>query len=265
MSAPAIRVTVAQINCLWHRPDANRQYLAELFSEVAGKTDLIVLPEMFTSGFTQFPEKVDSQYSIEWMQQQAERCNAAIVGSLAVELPAADEMDSSDFVNRLVFVEPSGVYHYYDKVHLFTMADEHKRYRAGNERKLIHYQGWRILPIICYDLRFPVFCRNQNDYDLMLCVANWPFARRLHWRSLLQARAIENQAYVVGVNRVGTDGNGLQYNGDSMVISMQGEHLFDGQAGKEALVTVALEQEALKQYRDKFPVWQDADGFTLSL
>jgi len=261
-----MRVTPAQIDCLWHQPEVNRERLTQLFDTLSGQTDLIVLPEMFTSGFTQFPEKIHQEDStIQWMQQQAARCDSAIVGSVAVELETTTASDQSVYVNRLIFVEPDGNYHKYDKVHLFTMADEHRRYQAGNTRKVIEYRGWRILLTICYDLRFPVFCRNQNDYDMMLCVANWPSSRRNHWRSLLQARAIENQAYVIGVNRVGVDGNGLQYSGDSMVLDMQGQPLFDGQNKGEILPTIAFDQKALKNYREQFPAWQDADSFTLSL
>ena len=261
---PTLRVTPAQVDCLWHKPEENRQRLAQLFLAISGKTDLIVLPEMFTSGFTQFPEAVNCQSpTIEWMQAQAARHNTAIAGSIAVQTQAASDGTKASYVNRLVFVEPSGEYHTYDKVHLFTMADEQLRYQPGNERKVIEYRGWRILLTICYDLRFPVFCRNQNDYDLMLCVANWPEARRVHWRALLQARAIENQGFVIGVNRVGTDGNGLHYTGDSMVVDMLGEHLFDGSTGIETLPVVNLDKKALEVYREQFPAWQDADNFKL--
>lgn len=262
----ALRVVPAQVDCRWHDPEANRQRLASLFATITTQADLIILPEMFTSGFTQFPETIDSQTpTLQWMQEQAVIHNTAISGSVAVEIQPATVDNKAIYTNRLLFVEPNGQYHSYDKIHLFSMAGEQFRYQAGNERKVIEYRGWRILLTVCYDLRFPVFCRNQNDYDLMLCVANWPQSRRLHWRSLLQARAIENQAYVVGVNRVGTDGNGLEYSGDSMVVSMNGQHLFDTQSGEEVLPVVTIEKKALDDYRDQFPAWKDADAFTLSL
>lgn len=259
-----MRVTPLQLNLIWHQPAANRAHIASCIKDLAHKTDLIVLPEMFTSGFTQFPEDINQQDStIEWMQTQAAASGAAIVGSLAFEKALAGVAEQAPFVNRMVFVEPNGDVHTYDKVHLFRMAGEHKRYQAGTGRKVIAYRDWRILLTVCYDLRFPVFCRNQNDYDMMLCVANWPAARRMHWRSLLQARAIENHAYVIGVNRVGIDGNGLEYSGDSMVLDMKGEYLFDGAGGKESHSTVLLDKQTLCDYRESFPVWQDADPFTL--
>lgn len=267
MAEPILRITAAQVDCAWHQPEANRQRLSKLLANVAGATDLILLPEMFTSGFTLFPESFDGEAeSLRWMQEQANSLNAAIAGSLAFQIAEPSEtLSTPNYVNRFIFVEPSGNHHYYDKVHLFKMGDEHKRYQAGGERKIIEYRGWRILLTVCYDLRFPVFCRNQNDYDLMCCVANWPSSRRLHWRSLLQARAIENQAYVAGVNRVGVDGKDLHYGGDSMVLDMKGEPLFDGGDGRESISTVALDYAALTRYREQFPAWQDADAFTLSL
>lgn len=258
-----LRVSLVQVDLHWHEPSANRSMLAEKMLSLKGKTDIIVLPEMFTSGFTRHPESVaDPDNTMTWMKAQASSLNAAIVGSLAYTT-GVDDGGKPIYLNRLFFVSPEGEVTSYDKVHLFRMAGEHERYRPGKERCVITYMGWRFLATVCYDLRFPVFCRNQNDYDVMLCVANWPSARRQHWRALLHARAIENQTYVVGVNRIGKDGNGLVYSGDSLAIDPKGEHLFDGGDAGEYVHTVIFNREHQQAYRESFPVWQDADDFTL--
>ena len=166
-------------------------------------------------------------------------------------------------VNRFLLVEPEGNVHFYDKRHLFRMADEHQHYQAGDARVIVEWRGWRILPLVCYDLRFPVWSRNRNDYDLALYVANWPAPRSLHWQLLLAARAIENQAYVAGCNRVGTDGNGHHYRGDSRVINPQGEIIATAEPHQATRIDAELSLSALREYREKFPAWQDADPFTL--
>lgn len=271
-----LRTTLVQTELCWLDPAANRQMLEAKFLALKGKTDLIVLPEMFTSGFTIEPEMMnDIDGTVAWLQAQAQFLGAAITGSVACDLSHQDSIiekpapkNTSDntkprFVNRMLFVTPEGDLFQYDKVHLFKMADEHKRYQAGSERCVITYKGWRILLTVCYDLRFPVFCRNRNDYDLMLCVANWPTTRAHHWRSLLIARAIENQAYVVGVNRVGKDGNGLEYSGDSLAIDYLGELLVD--KPNEWVETLVFDQQALMAYRQCFPAWEDADDFSINI
>ncbi len=258
-------MTPVQTDLYWLDPMANRRALEQKFEALKGKTDLIVLPEMFTSGFTIEPEQMhDQNGTVAWLKEQSRLVGAAITGSVACDL--SDPSVSTDstkphFVNRMLFATPTGDVMHYDKTHLFQMADEHKRYQAGSERCVISYKGWRILLTVCYDLRFPVFCRNKGDYDLMLCVANWPSARAHHWRSLLIARAIENQAYVVGVNRVGTDGKGLEYTGDSLVIDYLGQSLVD-KAG-EWMETLELNLAELCDYRERFPAWQDADDFNI--
>ena len=270
-----LRTTLVQTDLSWLDPVANRQMLEEKFLALQGKTDLIVLPEMFTSGFTIEPERMnDTNGTVAWMQAQAKLLGAAITGSVACDLSlqdanvsesAAENISDNNkprFVNRMLFVTPQGDFFQYDKVHLFKMADEHKRYQAGNERCVITYKGWRILLTVCYDLRFPVFCRNKNDYDLMLCVANWPSGRAHHWRSLLIARAIENQTYVVGVNRVGKDGNGLDYLGDSLAIDFLGELLVD--KPNEWVKTLVFDQQTLTAYRQRFRAWEDADEFVIN-
>lgn len=264
-----LKVTPVQTDLHWLDPVANRRALAQKFESLKGRTDLIVLPEMFTSGFTIEPEQMHDQEGIvTWLKDQSRYLGAAITGSVACDVSDSNKsaVDASDskpqFVNRMLFVTPEGDVMHYDKTHLFQMADEHKRYRAGNKRCIITYKGWRILLTVCYDLRFPVFCRNRNDYDLMLCVANWPSARAYHWRSLLVARAIENQAYVVGVNRVGTDGKGLEYTGDSLVVDHLGQLLVDKPG--EWMETLALDSAELCNYRERFPAWQDADDFIIN-
>ncbi len=184
------------------------------------------------------------------------KTNALVGGSVALKT-------AEGAVNRFLLVEPGGKVHGYDKRHLFRMAGEHQHYQAGKQRTIFEWRGWRILPQICYDLRFPVWSRYQQDYDLALYVANWPAARSMHWQTLLAARAIENQIYVAGCNRVGEDGNGLNYSGDSLIISPQGERLASVEPGQAARLDAELSLEILQTYRAAFPAWRDADGFQL--
>jgi len=253
-----LRTSLVQTRLEWHQPVTNRERMDALLAPLEGQTDLIVLPEMFTTGFTMSPSEVAEPMqgpTLEWMRARAGALGAAICGSLVVE----DE----GYRNRMLFVTPDGEVQYYDKRHLFRMANEHEYYVAGAQRCIIEYKGWRILPQVCYDLRFPVWCRNRDDYDVMICVANWPSPRRHAWRTLLQARAIENQSYVVGVNRVGEDGKGLEYSGDSLLVDFKGQPLLDGPAGEPYVKTGLLNGEALQQFRRTFPAWQDADTFDL--
>jgi len=262
-----LRVTPVQTSLHWHNPKANRFQLGEKLAALKGQTDLVILPEMFTSGFTAYPETAGAgSETISWLLDQSKTLDAAIVGSIAFQLQLGDinaQQESPSFVNRLLCATPSGELFHYDKVHLFRMAGEHKRYQAGDQRCVVEYRGWRLLLTVCYDLRFPVFCCNQNDYDALVCVANWPEVRSQHWRTLLEARAIENQSYVVGVNRVGVDGKGLSYSGDSMVLDYLGNKMIDRPG--EWLETVILNKQKLVENREKFPVWKDADHFSLDL
>ncbi|GAB2198352.1 amidohydrolase [Sessilibacter sp. MAH4] len=261
-----LRVTLIQTDLVWHQPVLNRANLADKMAPLKGQTDLIVLPEMFTSGFTTEPDSLSlsaldstgSNPTLDWMQAQANELNAAICGSTVFDTGAGH-------TNRLWFVTPFKAPVYYDKVHLFRMGDEHKRYLPGDKRVCIEYLGWNILLTVCYDLRFPVFCRNQNDYDLMLCVASWPKSRRLPWRSLLIARAIENLAYVVGVNRIGEDGKGWQYSGDSLAVDFKGQLMVDEPEDSSFEITQTLSKSDLLEFREKFPAWMDADLFELTL
>jgi predicted amidohydrolase len=277
-----LTVALIQPDLQWLKPTENLCHLSSMMMQMPDDTDLVVLPEMFTSGFTQKPESVaNGQQAITWMKEQAKLHDVALTGSVACHVDRNDkgvmgngvESVKSDiapyFVNRMLFITPAGDVTHYDKSHLFQMGGEHKRYKAGDKRCVVTYKGWRLLLTVCYDLRFPVFCRNQQgsddrqEYDAMLCVANWPAVRRHPWRTLLQARAIENQAYVVGVNRVGEDGNGLLYNGDSMAVNFQGEIAVDGKEGNESVLMTTLSMPLLQEARQCFPVWQDADKFIL--
>ncbi|HEX7369638.1 MAG TPA: amidohydrolase [Rhodanobacteraceae bacterium] len=260
-----LKVSLVQGATRWHDPAANRDYYGALIAPLAGRTDLVVLPETFTSGFSN--EAIHNAETMEgatvaWLREQAKALDAAVTGSVQLRV------DGGVF-NRLLFVTPDGEVRHYDKRHLFRYADEHKRYAAGRDRLVVEWKGWRICPLVCYDLRFPVYSRNRHhpqrgfDYDLVLFVANWPSARAYAWRTLLRARAIENLSYCVGVNRVGTDGNQLPYSGDSAVLDYLGQPMADLGA-QEQTVTVALDAAALAAFREKFPAWMDADAFELT-
>jgi len=255
-----MKITLVQSNLEWQQAEANREILAGMLAQSVAETDLIVLPEMFTSAFSfgsgAVPEAWPGE-SVDWMQAVAANFDAAVCGSIAV-------LEDGERFNRLVFVSPEGGLAYYDKRHLFRMLGEDKRYTAGTERAVLSWRGWRILPLICYDLRFPVWSRNTPDlaYDLLLYVANWPGARNYHWQTLLKARAIENLAYVAGVNRIGQDGNGIAYIGHSMLINPAGEVLLDAEESAGTF-TISMDKSALEDYRKSFPAHLDADEFEL--
>lgn len=261
-----LRVSLVQAATVWHDADANRALYGKLIRGLKGQTDLIVLPETFTSGFSNDAiHRAESMQgdTVAWLKKQAAEVGAVITGSVVMR-------EGESVFNRLLWVSPDGAVQHYDKRHLFRMAKEHERYAAGKERLIVSLHGWRICPLVCYDLRFPVFMRNGRDadqaggmhYDLLLFVANWPAPRRHPWRTLLRARAIENLCYVAGVNRVGRDGNDLDYAGDSAVIDVVGEALVD--CGAEPIVvTQTLSWSKLQAHRDRFPAWMDADAFEL--
>lgn len=254
-----LKVTLVQRELVWEDPADNRAGIEEAIAGLVTPTDLVVLPEMFTTGFSMNAlanAEAPGGTTEQWMAGLARRHDCAVTGSIAVS--GEDEQ----VFNRMLFVTPDDSV-YYDKRHLFRMAGEHKRYSEGHERVVVPWRGWRILLQVCYDLRFPVFSRNRGDYDLALYVANWPDSRRLHWRALLAARAIENQACVVGVNRVGEDANGLVYAGDSLAVGADGALLAD-LGNQRALHTVALSAQQLQDYRERFPFAADADDFTLA-
>lgn len=251
--------TLIQCELAWEAPGDNRQQFAEVIRNIESVGDLVVLPEMFTTGFSMNalgnsePPGGDTE---QWLVELARERDCAVTGSIAVQV-------GKMVFNRMLFATPEGCQHY-DKRHLFRMAGEHKRYAPGNERVIVNWRGWRILLQVCYDLRFPVFSRNREDYDLALYVANWPAPRRQHWRSLLQARAIENQACVVGVNRIGSDARGLDYSGDSLAITASGEILVD-MLDDNGSASAVFDGAALRHYREDFPCHLDADIFQLTL
>ena len=261
-----LRVSLVQGDTRWHDPAGNRDYYARLIAPLHGTTDLVILPETFTSGFSNEAignaEGMDGA-TVAWIVEQAARLGAAVTGSVQLRT------DEGVF-NRLLFATPDGELRTYDKRHLFRYAREHERYAAGRERLTVEWKGWRICPLVCYDLRFPVFSRNrfdverpgQLDYDLAIYVANWPSPRSYAWNTLLRARAIENLCYVAAVNRVGTDGNGLQYAGDSAVIDFLG-HPASQCTDEEVVVTTTLQAAELKAHRERFPAMLDGDAFDL--
>ena len=252
-----LTATLIQCELAWEQPADNRQQIGQIISGLDHRTDLIVLPEMFTTGFSMNAlanaEEVGGATE-QWLQGLARQYDCAVTGSIAVR-------DTAGVYNRMLFATPPGI-EYYDKRHLFRMAGEHKRYQGGDQRVTVTWRGWRILLQVCYDLRFPVFSRNRGDFDLMLYVANWPAARRLHWRQLLLARAIENQACVIGVNRIGSDARGLDYSGDSLAIAGDGEQIED-RGNENGAARVVLSGAALQSYRESFPCQLDADSFQL--
>lgn len=252
-----LKLSLLQQPLVWMDGAANLRHFTRQLEGLDGR-DLIVLPEMFTTGFAMeaAEQSLPEQEVIDWMHARACQCNAMIAGSAALQTRAGP-------VNRFLLVQPDGVTHRYDKRHLFRMAGEDEYYRAGNQRIIVSWRGWRILPLVCYDLRFPVWSRNGNDYDLALYVANWPALRSFHWQTLLAARAIENQAWVAGCNRVGTDGNSHHYRGDSRIINPQGEVIAEAAPHQATHIDGELSLTALQEYRDKFPAWRDADRFTL--
>ncbi|MDX5483026.1 MAG: amidohydrolase [Hymenobacteraceae bacterium] len=254
-----LRVTIVQTELHWQDAEANRSMFSRKLTAAAPATDLIVLPEMFTTGFSMSAEGLAEEAegtTLSWMRREAQKHQAVVTGSVMVK---AD----GNYYNRLYWVRPDGSYDRYDKKHLFRMAKEHHTYKAGQERLVVELNGWNVCPLVCYDLRFPVWSRNTgNAYDLLLYVANWPKVRNQAWRTLLQARAIENLAYVVGVNRVGTDGNAHPYSGDSAIIHPKGFHLLETSEA-EGVHTLTLSKKELEDFREAFPAHLDADRFSL--
>ncbi len=252
-----MKITLIQTDLLWNDPAGNRARFEQKIAE-AGSADLIVLPEMFSTGFCTQPRLAAEPLggeTLPWMKRIAQKTDCALAGSVAVE-------ENGHYFNRFYFVKPDGSVSQYDKRHLFTYGGEHKEFTAGDKRVIVEYKGWRILLQICYDLRFPVWSRNRNDYDLALYTANWPTPRVDAWSALLRARAIENLCYVAGINRTGTDPN-CSYCGKSALLDFKGQTLEDVEPGKEALLSAELDADALRDFRKNFPALQDADRFSL--
>lgn len=252
-----MKVTLLQTDLKWEDKEYNRNNIHFQIGDV-GETDIIVLPEMFTTGFTMKPQTLSETMNgetVEWMLLMSVKTNSAICGSIIIE-------ENSNYYNRFIWVQPDGTIKHYDKRHLFSYAGEDGNYTPGNERIVIDYKGFRICPQICYDLRFPVFSRNNGDYDVLLYVANWPSIRSEIWTTLLTARAIENQCYVIAVNRTGEDGNGLKYNGGSMIINPIG--IVDLKLSETYWTnTGTINKEILNNIRDTYPFLKDCDKFKL--
>lgn len=254
-----LRVAIIQSDLTWEDPEANRNNFSEKIEAISESVDLIILPEMFTSGFTMNASSVAESMSgttVSWMQNLAKQHNTAITGSVVIT-------EHNLFYNRLLFVRPNGTIHYYDKKHTFTLAGEHNVYKAGESPLVITYKGWKIKPLVCYDLRFPVWARNTENYDVILYVANWPKVRVSAWDALLKARAIENMSYCIGVNRVGLDGNSFEYSGHSAAYDVLGERLDNILSGQETTEIVTLSKDHISKYREKLGFLKDRDGFTL--
>ena len=254
-----LELALIQTSLAWHDPAANREHFQTLLEQARG-ADLVILPEMFTTGFSMesaaLAEPEDGPSST-WLREQAQRLDTVICGSLIIQA------DDGSYRNRLLWARADGSLAHYDKRHLFRMAGEHKHFQAGDEQVVLELNGWRVRPLICYDLRFPVWSRDAGGTDLLLYTANWPAARRQHWNRLLPARAIENLCYVAAVNRIGEDGKGHGYTGDSQVLDFQGEPLLQANAA-DGVFRQRLAAEPLAAYRERFPAHLDADAFTMN-
>lgn len=288
----SVLITIVQTALYWENKEANRQMLEQKIRAINGKTEIVVLPEMFSTGFSMNPsalaETMDGE-TVQWMKKIAAEKKIILTGSIIIKekAPSPKEragvrrrVSDSDhgvggevYFNRLIWMLPNGKYGYYDKRHRFAFAGEDQHYTAGNKRLITSVNGWKINLQVCYDLRFPVWARQTSpdkgegeisapEYDLLIYVANWPERRNTAWKTLLQARAIENQSYVVGVNRVGADGNGINHSGDSLVIDPLGEILYH-KKNEEDIFTIALDKEHLQNIREKFPFWKDGDAFQI--
>ena len=292
-----LKITIIQSELHWEKVDDNLNMFSTKIDSVIGDTDIIVLPEMFNTGFSMQSEKLAETMegkTVNWMKTQAKKTNAVIVGSLIIKDPPLLRGAGGVFYNRLIWMHPNGDYYTYDKRHLFRMANEHEHFSAGQERLIVEYKGFKICPLVCYDLRFPVWSRNQelsvdsvqfsdedchtersrsaaegqqttNVYDILIYIANWPAARKAPWSKLLEARAIENQCYVVGVNRVGSDGKEIAYSGNSVVVNPKGEVISSISENEDAIETITISLKELNDFRTAFPVGLDADEFEVTL
>ncbi len=254
-----LNIALIQSDLTWENPAQNRINFTKKINDITQPVDVIFLPEMFTSGFTMnasvIAETMQGE-TMQWLTKMAYKKNTAIGGSLIIN-------ENEKYYNRFVFMMPNGNYKVYDKKHTFTLAGEHKVYRSGVKKLIVDYKGWRICPLICYDLRFPVLARNTENYDVLVYVASWPKPRVLAWDSLLQARAIENMSYCIGVNRVGLDANGHEYSGHSIAYNCLGESLCHIEAHKEATKTITLSKKHMLTIRKKLGFLNDMDNFTL--
>ena len=260
MATTSLRVSIVQSNLHWENPQANRAHFSKILSPLANTTDLIVLPEMFTTGFTMNAEHLSEAQdgdTLQWLIYTSKLLNSAIVGTIIIK-------DGINFYNRLLFVTPLGQVHTYDKKHTFTLAGEHRVFTSGASRVFIDYLGFKICPLICYDLRFPIWARNNVGYDILLYTANWPQKRIAAWDTLLKARAIENMSYCIGVNRIGKDGNGHKYPGHSAVYDSLGTQLSTKDYETAFIQTITLDKQHIQTTRDTLPFLKDADDFILT-
>ncbi len=259
-----LTITLIQTNLFWEDKKANLEMLQQKIESIAEKTEIVILPEMFTIGFSMKPEILAETMkgeTVQWMKNIAAQKKIIITGSIVIE-------EKGNYFNRLIWMLPNGDYGFYDKRHLFAYADEHSHYSAGNKKLIASVKGWKVNLQICYDLRFPVWARQpsgniETKYDLLINVANWPEKRSVAWKTLLPARAIENQCYVVGVNRVGEDANKISYSGNSMIVDPLGEIIYQKNINED-IFTCTLQKEKVEETRKHFPFWKDADSFIIN-
>ena len=253
-----LKIACLQVDIQWVNPVENLKYYAESIEKLISEVHLVILPEMFSTGFSMQPENCAETMdglSVSWMKEIALKRNLAVMGSLVI-------IENNNYYNRLVFVNLRGELEYYDKRHLFTLAGEDQVYTSGNEKIIIEYLGWKIRPLICYDLRFPVWSRNNDDYDLLVYIANWPKPRIIAWDTLLRARAIENLSYVIGVNRVGSDANNLEYIGHTQIINPLGEVINSSIERQICIVETSINKTTLLEIREKLQFSNDKDSFS---
>jgi omega-amidase len=259
-----LTLALIQSELVWENNDANLAAFDVYIRDIGQPVDVILLPEMFNTGFSINPEKINQEYMgqvFRWMQQKAKQTNAAIAGSVLTRV-------GQKYYNRLYWIFPDGSHQYYDKRHLFRLGKEWQVFTPGQTKTIIEWKGWRILPMICYDLRFPVWSKNRllngmYEYDLLIYAANWPVVRKFAWKTLLVARAMENLCYVAGVNRVGQDGTGMNHSGDSLVVDMKGQILIQAEAYKTETIINTIYSNELKKFREQFPFSLDWDDFEM--
>ena len=276
----SLTITIIQTNLHWEDKKANLDMLSKKIESIKEKTEVIILPEMFSTGFSMKPEILAEDMNgetVQWMKKIAAEKKVILTGSIMIKDSSTDAQNDDNYFNRLIWMLPNGEYGIYDKRHLFAYGNEHTHFNPGNKRLIASVKGWKINLQVCYDLRFPVWARqsplsfgeglgvrSSPEYDLLVYVANWPEQRIHAWKTLLTARAIENQCYVVGVNRVGDDGNKIHYSGDSMIIDPLGEILYQ-KANEEDVFTYTLQKEKVNEVREKFPFLNDADSFNINM
>jgi len=254
-----LNIVAIQANLTWVNPEKNRLYFEQVINKLTSNTNLVVLPEMFSTGFTMKPSSVSETMNgttVSWMINMAKTYDIGIIGSMVIQ-------ENNQYFNRAIFVHPSGHLEIYDKRHLFSLAGEDRQYTPGTNRIVIQFKGWRICPFICYDLRFPVWSRNTDNYDLLLFMANWPIPRIDAWDTLLKARAIENMSYCIGVNRIGEDENGYQYNGHTSAYNFLGEKVASTAEGKEDVLHCEISKTKLDEFRQKLNFLKDQDSFKI--